>query len=177
MNIFILYTIYYVYTTYILRFSIKEKLNILLSNIYLKKEKKTCFKLKFLKRCWYRVIQWFLSIVQAKYYFPRQISIQRVSFCRGHDTFSWEILAYIEKRFELGSCTKSRTKISQNKVSPSLFSPSSAVSFSLLISFTISGLLELGRYATYNQQTSFLNETSCRTYIFWKEKGASLFSW
>lgn len=54
--------------------------------------------------------------------------------------------------------------------------PSSAVSFSLLISFTISGLLELGRYATYNQQTSFLNETSCRTYIFWKEKGASLFT-
>lgn len=46
MNIFILYTMY------ILRFSIiKEKLNILLSNIYLKKEKKTCFKLKFLKRC------------------------------------------------------------------------------------------------------------------------------
>lgn len=117
MNIFILYTMY------ILRFSIiKEKLNILLSNIYLKKEKKTCFKLKFLKRCWCRVIQWFLSIVQAKYYFPRQISIQRVSFCRGHDTFSWEILAYIEKRFELESCTKSRTKISQNKVSPSLFS-------------------------------------------------------
>lgn len=117
MNIFILYTMY------ILRFSIiKEKLNILLSNIYLKKEKKTYFKLKFLKKCWCRVIQWFLSIVQAKYYFPRQISIQRVSFCRGHDTFSWEILAYIEKRFELESCTKSRTKISQNKVSPSLFS-------------------------------------------------------
>lgn len=45
MNIFILYTMY-------IRFSIiKEKLNILLSNIYLKKEKKTCFKLKFLKRC------------------------------------------------------------------------------------------------------------------------------
>lgn len=51
MNIFILYTMY-------IRFSIiKEKLNILLSNIYLKKEKKTCFKLKFLKRCWCRVIQ------------------------------------------------------------------------------------------------------------------------
>lgn len=175
MNIFILYTMY------IRFFIIKEKLNILLSNIYLKKEKKTCFKLKFLKRCWCRVIQWFLLIVQAKYYFPRQISIQRVSFCRGHDTFSWEILAYIEKRFELGSCTKSRTKISQNKVSPSLFSllPRLHPPFHFLFLFRSRSPVcsELGRYATYNQQTSFLNETSCRTYIFWKEKGASLFSW
>lgn len=163
-----------------IRFSIiKEKLNILLSNIYLKKEKKTCFKLKFLKRCWCRVIQWFLSIVQAKYYFPRNINPKSFLLSRTWYVFVRDTCIYW-KALWAGILHKisHENKPEQSKPFSVLASsaPSSAVSFSLLISFTISGLLELGRYATYNQQTSFLNETSCRTYIFWKEKGASLFT-
>lgn len=159
---------------------IKEKLNFLLSNMYLKKEKKTRFELKIFKEVhWCRVIQWFLSIVQAKYYFPRQISVQGVSLCRRRDTFSWEILVHIEKRFEPGSCTKSRTKISQNKVSPSLYSllfsrfhPSFHF-LSLFRSWSPLCILKLDMLRII-RKLRFSNETSCRTCTFWKEQKKGL---
>lgn len=89
---------------------------------------------------------------------------------------TWYIFARdIEKCFELGSCTKPRTKASQNKVNPSLFSllPRLHPSFHFLSfrSWSPVCILELGRYATYNRQTSrFLNETSCRSCTFRKEQ-------
>lgn len=123
--------------------------------MYLKKEKKHVSNWNFpLKRRWYYVIQRFLSSVQAKYYFPRQISDQGISLRRGHDTFSREILKSASSWDPVQNLARK-----QARTNSSLFSllPRLHPSFhflSLFRSWSPVCILELGRYATYNRQTS-----------------------
>lgn len=133
---------------------IKEKLNFLLSNMYLKKEKKTRFELKIFKEVhWCRVIQWFLSIVQATNISPRSFPLSKTWYIFVRDTYTYWKALWAGILYKISH----ENKPEQSKpfsVLASLLALSSVVSFSLLISFMISALHPQTRYATYNQETS-----------------------
>lgn len=132
--------IYILYTMYIRFSTIKEKLNFLLFNMYLKEEKKNVSSWNFpLKSSWCHVIQWFLLVVQVKYYFPRRnirrnFPSSRTWYIFVRDTSTYWNALWAGILYE----TSYENKLEQSK--PFSVLASSIVSFSLLISFMISGL-------------------------------------